>query len=164
VPNVFHAQFAEAEYGYLAPIGNALAGVLADFQAEFTRAEGYEVAGDITVELSGTADLLGTQFRVSTSSRAATSARLTSPQGLLFPVPIGTTLLGSGPDANLRLDGVRIAPIQARIEYDGGSARLTNVAPAHRQITVNSSPVASADLHNYDLIRIGPHTLHYRDD
>jgi pSer/pThr/pTyr-binding forkhead associated (FHA) protein len=57
----------------------------------------------------------------------ARNARLVSNDGRTYPLSIGSTVIGRGDQANLRLPDVGISRRHARIDFDGGQVVLTDL-------------------------------------
>src|SRR5262249_26054715 len=57
----------------------------------------------------------------------ARNARLISNDGRTYPLSIGSTVIGRGDQANLRLPDVGISRRHARIDFDGGQVVLTDL-------------------------------------
>jgi hypothetical protein len=93
----------------------------------------------------------------------ARNARLVSNDGRTYPLSIGSTVIGRGDQANLRLPDVGISRRHARIDFDGGQVVLTDLGSTNGS-SVNGQRVSAVALNPGDMIQIGTTTLTFRVD
>lgn len=93
----------------------------------------------------------------------ARNARLASSDGRTYPLSIGSTVIGRGDQANLRLPDVGISRRHARIDFDGGQVVLTDLGSTNGT-TVNGQRVSAVALNPGDMIQLGTTTLTFRVD
>lgn len=93
----------------------------------------------------------------------ARNARLISGDGRVYPLSIGSTVIGRGDQANLRLPDVGISRRHARIDFDGAQVVLTDLGSTNGTM-VNGQRVSAVGLNPGDMIQIGTTTLSFRVD
>lgn len=91
------------------------------------------------------------------------NARLVSNDGRTYPLSVGSTVIGRGDQANLRLPDVGISRRHARLDFDGGQVVLTDLGSTNGT-QVNGQKVAAVALNPGDMIQIGTTTLTFRVD
>ena len=169
VPNRYVIALAPADHSRLAPFAAALAQELAQSQAEYVGEQGWAVYGDIVVEITRGDDLATGLFRVVaqvyTGGQIApgegTGVRLVTEDGQNFRLEPGSTIIGRGEQATLRLADVGASRQHARVEYDGNRAVLTDLGSANGSM-VNGRRVDTAVLNPGDEIMIGTTRLSFR--
>jgi hypothetical protein len=93
----------------------------------------------------------------------ARNARLVSNDGRTYPLSVGSTVIGRGDQANLRLPDVGISRRHARIDFDGGQVVLTDLGSTNGT-SVNGQRVSAVALNPGDMIQLGTTTLTFRVD
>lgn len=93
----------------------------------------------------------------------ARQARLISSDGRQFAVGIGSTIIGRGEGAQVRLADVGISRQHARLDYDGSRMVLTDLGSTNGT-TVNGNRITAAALQHGDVIQLGTTTLTFRLD
>jgi Protein of unknown function (DUF3662)/Inner membrane component of T3SS, cytoplasmic domain len=91
------------------------------------------------------------------------NARLVSGDGRTYPLAIGSTVIGRGDQATLRLPDVGISRRHARIDYDGTQVVLTDLGSTNGSM-VNGQRVSAVALNPGDMVQIGTTTLTFRVD
>jgi hypothetical protein len=91
------------------------------------------------------------------------NARLVSGDGRTYPLAIGSTVIGRGDQATLRLPDVGISRRHARIDYDGNQVVLTDLGSTNGSM-VNGQRVSAVALNPGDMLQIGTTTLTFRVD
>ena len=91
------------------------------------------------------------------------SVRLVSGDGRSYPLQMGSTIIGRGDQANLRLPDVGISRRHCRIDFDGGQVVLTDLGSTNGTM-VNGQRVSAVALSPGDTIQIGTTTLTFRVD
>lgn len=89
--------------------------------------------------------------------------RLITGDGRTYPLAIGSTVIGRGDQATLRLPDVGISRRHARIDFDGSQAVLTDLGSTNGSM-VNGQRVSAVALNPGDMIQIGTTTLTFRVD
>src|SRR5690606_5121571 len=89
--------------------------------------------------------------------------RLVSGDGRHYPLQVGSTVIGRGDQANLRLPDVGISRRHARIDFDGTQAVLTDLGSTNGTM-VNGQRVTAIALNPGDMIQLGTTTLTFRVD
>jgi len=192
VPNRYVIDLSPYDHSRLAPYAAALAQELAQSQAEFIGEQAWTVYGDVIVEIERGDGLDTGMFRVTaevfTGSDAggydappayspydqpqsygpppgsgARNVRLVSADGRTYPVAIGSTVIGRGDQANLRLPDVGISRRHARLDYDGTQVVLTDLGSTNGTM-VNGQRVSAVALNPGDMIQLGTTTLTFRVD
>jgi hypothetical protein len=97
------------------------------------------------------------------SPGSARNARLVSSDGRTYPLSIGSTVIGRGDQANLRLPDVGISRRHARIDFDGAQVVLTDLGSTNGT-SVNGQRVSAVALNPGDMIQLGTTTLTFRVD
>ncbi|HYN94897.1 MAG TPA: DUF3662 and FHA domain-containing protein [Pilimelia sp.] len=93
----------------------------------------------------------------------ARTVRLVSGDGRTYPLQIGSTVIGRGDQANLRLPDVGISRRHARLDFDGGQVVLTDLGSTNGTM-VNGQRVSAVALNPGDMIQLGTTTLTFRVD
>lgn len=91
------------------------------------------------------------------------NVRLVSGDGRTYPLSIGSTVIGRGDQADLRLPDVGISRRHARLDYDGTQVVLTDLGSTNGSM-VNGQRVSAVTLNPGDMIQIGTTTLTFRLD
>ncbi len=94
---------------------------------------------------------------------AARNVRLVSGDGRTYPLSIGSTVIGRGDQANLRLPDVGISRRHARLDFDGAQVVLTDLGSTNGTM-VNGQRVSAVALNPGDMIQLGTTTLTFRVD
>ena len=171
VPNRYVIELSPADHARLAPFAAALAQELAQSQAEYIGEQGWAVYGDVLVEISRGDDLEVGRFRivaqVHTGGEVARGdgrgVRLVSEDGSNYPLATGSTIIGRGERAGLRLADVGASRQHARLDFDGRQAVLTDLGSANGSL-VNGHRVTAVTLNPGDEIVIGTTRLAFRTD
>ena len=104
---------------------------------------------------------------VATARRPGTAGgrnvRLVSGDGRTYPLAIGSTVIGRGDQANLRLPDVGISRRHARLDFDGAQVVLTDLGSTNGTM-VNGQRVSAVALNPGDMIQLGTTTLTFRVD
>ncbi|WP_026211939.1 DUF3662 and FHA domain-containing protein [Longispora albida] len=93
----------------------------------------------------------------------ARTPRLVSSDGRQYAVAIGSTVIGRGEQAQLRLPDVGISRRHARLDFDGAQVVLTDLGSTNGTL-VNSQRVSAVALNPGDVIQIGTTSLTFRVD
>ena len=88
---------------------------------------------------------------------------LACPSGKAEALSIGSTVIGRGDQANLRLPDVGISRRHARLDYDGAQVVLTDLGSTNGTM-VNGQRVSAVALNPGDMIQLGTTTLTFRVD
>ncbi|MET0426099.1 MAG: DUF3662 and FHA domain-containing protein [Actinoplanes sp.] len=91
------------------------------------------------------------------------SVGLISGDGRTYPLQMGSTVIGRGDQANLRLPDVGISRRHARLDYDGNQVVLTDLGSTNGTM-VNGQRVSAVALNPGDMIQLGTTTLTFRVD
>jgi hypothetical protein len=94
---------------------------------------------------------------------APRNVRLVSGDGRAYPLSIGSTVLGRGDQANLRLPDVGISRRHARLDFDGSQVVMTDLGSTNGTM-VNGQRVSAVALNPGDVIQLGTTTLTFRVD
>jgi hypothetical protein len=173
VPNRYLVELAPSDYERLATYADPLANELAVMVGEHLREQGWTTFGKIRVELAQGADLHTGVFRVSSSVDAIqtgslpvepTGARLVDETtGRDFPLRHGTTVLGRGDEADIRLPDTGISRRHAQVSFDGDSAVISDLGSTNGTL-VNGDQVREQVLRSGDRVQMGGVMLLYRAD
>ncbi len=93
----------------------------------------------------------------------AHNARLVSSDGRQYAVAIGSTIIGRGDQAQLRLADVGISRRHARLDFDGTRLVLTDLGSTNGT-AVNGQRVSAVALQPGDVVQIGTTTMTFRVD
>jgi hypothetical protein len=93
----------------------------------------------------------------------ARNVRLMSSDGRAYPLSIGSTVIGRGDQANLRLPDVGISRRHARLDFDGSQVVLTDLGSTNGTM-VNGQRVSAVALNGGDVVQLGTTTLTFRLD
>jgi hypothetical protein len=91
------------------------------------------------------------------------NVRLVSGDGRNYPLQMGSTVIGRGDQANLRLPDVGISRRHARLDFDGAQVVLTDLGSTNGTM-VNGQRVSAVALNPGDMIQLGTTTLTFRVD
>jgi hypothetical protein len=191
VPNRYVIDLSPYDHSRLAPYAAALAQELAQSQAEFIGEQSWTVYGDVIVEIERGEGLDTGMFRVTAEvfsgdpgpppqaehapqgyphmeppggpPGGARNVRLVAGDGRTFPLAIGSTVIGRGEQATLRLPDVGISRRHARLDFDGAQVVLTDLGSTNGTM-VNGQRVSAVALNPGDMIQIGTTTLTFRAD
>jgi hypothetical protein len=192
VPNRYVIDLSPYDHSRLAPYAAALAQELAQSQAEFIGEQGWTVYGDVIVEVERGEGLDTGMFRVTAEvytggdvapqpydaqpqyqpydqggygqpGGPARNVRLLSGDGRSYPLSIGSTVIGRGDQANLRLPDVGISRRHARMDFDGAQVVLTDLGSTNGTM-VNGQRISAVGLNPGDVIQLGTTTLTFRVD
>jgi hypothetical protein len=93
----------------------------------------------------------------------ARNVRLVPSSGPPYTLPIGSTVIGRGEQANLRLPDVGISRRHARLDFDGSQVVLTDLGSTNGTM-VNGQRVSAVALNGGDVVQLGTTTLTFRMD
>lgn len=93
----------------------------------------------------------------------ARNVRLVAGDGRSYPLSIGSTVIGRGDQANMRLPDVGISRRHARLDFDGAQVVLTDLGSTNGTM-VNGQRVSAVALNPGDMIQLGTTTLTFRVD
>lgn len=171
VPNRYVIVLSPADHDRLAPYAAALARELAQSQAEYIGEQGWAVYGDILVEVARGETLETGLFRVDaqvytgadqrTRRGPDSGVRLVTDDGYAHAVQRGSTVIGRGEQADLRLADTGASRQHARLDFDGTRLTLTDLGSANGS-RVNGQKVTSATINPGDEIVIGTTRLSVR--
>jgi hypothetical protein len=91
------------------------------------------------------------------------NVRLVSGDGRSYPLQMGSTVIGRGDQANMRLPDVGISRRHARLDFDGAQVVLTDLGSTNGTM-VNGQRVSAVALNPGDMIQLGTTTLTFRVD
>lgn len=97
------------------------------------------------------------------SQAGGRNVRLVSGDGRTYPLQMGSTVIGRGDQANLRLPDVGISRRHARLDFDGAQVVLTDLGSTNGTM-VNGQRVSAVALNPGDMIQLGTTTLTFRVD
>jgi hypothetical protein len=100
---------------------------------------------------------------VSAPPGAGRGVRLVANDGRTYPLSIGSTVIGRGDQANMRLPDVGISRRHARLDFDGSQVVLTDLGSTNGTM-VNGQRVSAVALNPGDMIQLGTTTLTFRVD
>ncbi|HEX6968086.1 MAG TPA: DUF3662 and FHA domain-containing protein [Micromonosporaceae bacterium] len=90
-------------------------------------------------------------------------ARLMTADGRSYPLQMGSTIIGRGDQATLRLPDVGISRRHARIDFDGHQVVITDLGSTNGTM-VNGQRISAVALNPGDVIQVGTTTLTFRLD
>ena len=90
-------------------------------------------------------------------------ARLVTADGRSYPLQVGSTVIGRGEQATLRLPDVGISRRHARIDFDGNQVVITDLGSTNGTM-VNGQRISAVALNPGDMIQVGTTTLTFRLD
>jgi hypothetical protein len=100
---------------------------------------------------------------VSGSPLGGGTPRLVGSDGRQYSIAMGSTVLGRGEAAQVRIADVGISRQHARVDFDGARVVITDLGSTNGT-AVNGSRVNAAALHPGDTVQIGTTTLTFRLD
>ncbi len=175
VPNTFHIQLSEMDYGRLSPYQNTLVDELIEMLREHADEQHYVFAGGVTIELEQD-DSLGTgRFRVRSAATASVSESRPSRSpsssdrgshrgevtleinGTVHPVVAPGVVIGRGGEADLRINDPGISRRHAEIKVAGGKRPEVTVTDlgSTNGTTVDGSRVRETRLRDGQRLRVG---------
>ena len=95
--------------------------------------------------------------------QAAPNARMVSNDGRQFALAIGSTIIGRGEQAQLRLADVGISRRHARLDFDGTRVVLTDLGSTNGTV-VNGQRISAVALRPGDMIQFGTTSLTFHVD
>ena len=171
VPNRYVVELSRTDHARLAPYASALGRELAQAQAEYIGEQGWAVYGNVTVEVAARENLNTGSINVvaqvftggDVGTANASGVRLLTDDGRNYPLGVGSTVIGRGEQATIRLADVGASRQHARLDYDGQRVVLTDLGSANG-LTVNGHRVSVVALNPGDQIMIGSTRLTFRTD
>jgi len=172
VPNRYTVELAADDHQRLQTYAGPLAAELATMVSEHVAEQGWTTFGPVKVALTSSDELRTGLFRVGSSVDAARTGPVAPPPptgallhaeslGRDFPLRHGTTVVGRGAEADIRLPDVGISRRHARVAFDGTSAVLTDLGSTNGTL-VNDRRIDEQLLHSGDRISLGETTLVFR--
>jgi hypothetical protein len=186
VPNRYVIDLSPPDHDRLAPYAAALAQELAQSQAEHIGEHGWTVYGDVIVEIERGEGLDTGMFRVIAEVAAQqdqhqqhgygpgmgggydaphqgqpappTGPRLVSGDGRQYAITMGSTTIGRGEQAQIRLPDVGISRVHVRIDFDGGQVIVTDLGSTNGTL-VNGQRISTIALQPGDMIQLGTTSL-----
>lgn len=95
--------------------------------------------------------------------QGARAARLIAADGRQFAIAFGSTVIGRGEGAQVRLADVGISRQHARLDFDGNRVILTDLGSTNGT-TVNGNRINAVTLQHGDVVQLGTTTLTFRLD
>jgi len=171
VPNRYVVHLSAADHARLAPYASALSKELAQTHSEYLGEQGWVVYGDVVVEFArddaldtGTFHVVG---HVHTGGDAGVGAaagvRVVTDDGRNYPLGVGSTVIGRGDQASVRLADVGASRQHARLDYVGSQVVLHDLGSPNGSL-VNGRRVTAVPLNPGDVIQIGTTRLTFRND
>lgn len=181
VPNRYVIDLSPPDHERLAPYAAALAQELAQSQAEHIGEHGWTVYGDVIVEIERGEGLDTGMFRVIAEVAAQqdqnagghgggmeagpggapappSGPRLVSGDGRQYALTTGSTTIGRGEQAQIRLPDVGISRVHVRIDFDGGQVLVTDLGSTNGTL-VNGQRISTVVLQPGDMIQLGTTSL-----
>lgn len=184
VPNRYVIDLSPPDHDRLAPYAAALAQELAQSQAEHIGEHGWTVYGDVIVEIERGDGLDTGMFRVIAEVAAQqdqhahqgygggpgydaphqgqpappTGPRLVSGDGRQYAITMGSTTIGRGEQAQIRLPDVGISRVHVRIDFDGGQVIVTDLGSTNGTL-VNGQRISTIAVQPGDMIQLGTTSL-----
>ncbi|WP_344611970.1 FhaA domain-containing protein [Dactylosporangium salmoneum] len=163
-PNSYLVLVAPDEHPHAAGHAPALAAA----QAEWLREQGWEVRDAVVVDVQPDEEVPPGEVRVLADVRRARTRRadeagrgigLLLGDGRRYTMQSGTTVIGRGRQADLRLRDEGVSRMHARLQYDGRALTVADLGSTNGT-TVNDQPVSGAvQVAPGDTIGIGAVTL-----
>lgn len=171
VPNRYVIELSPGDHTRIASYAAALARELAQSHVEYLGEQGWAVYGDVIVEVSRGDTLDTGSFRViaqvhtggNAGGGSGSGVRLRTDDGRNYPLRVGSTVIGRGDQASIRLADVGASRQHARLDYDGRQVALTDLGSANGTM-VNGRRVSAVALNPGDEILIGTTRLTFRTD
>lgn len=185
VPNRYVIHLSPPDHDRLAPYAAALAQELAQSQAEHIGEHGWTVYGDVIVEIERGEGLDTGMFRVIAEVAAQqdqhqpqagqgasggydqsgggqpappSGPRLVSGDGRQYAITMGSTTIGRGEQAQIRLPDVGISRVHVRIDFDGNQVLVTDLGSTNGTL-VNGSRISTVSMAPGDMIQLGTTSL-----
>lgn len=186
VPNRYVIDLSPPDHERLAPYAAALAQELAQSQAEHIGEHGWTVYGDVIVEIERGEGLDTGMFRVIAEVAAQqdqhgqpdpygqpmgggydqnpgqpmppSGPRLVSGDGRQYAITMGSTTIGRGEQAQIRLPDVGISRVHVRVDFDGGQVVITDLGSTNGTL-VNGQRISTVVLQPGDMIQLGTTSL-----
>lgn len=119
--------------------------------------------GDMPVSPAGPGPQFGGPPPAGPGQPGGRSVRLVSGDGREYSVSIGSTTMGRGEQASMRLPDVGISRRHARLDFDGSQVVLTDLGSTNGTL-VNGQRISAVALNPGDVIQIGTTSLTLRVD
>ncbi|WP_025272859.1 FhaA domain-containing protein [Haloglycomyces albus] len=181
VPNRYVIDLSPPDHDRLAPYAAALAQELAQSQAEFIGENGWTVYGDVIVEIERGEGLDSGMFRVTAEVAALNEGAEQEPPGGMgggyggqpaapsgpilaagdgrqFSVAHGSTVIGRGEQAQIRLPDVGISRQHARVDFDGRQVSVTDLGSTNGTL-VNGQRITTVSIQPGDVVQLGTTSL-----
>ena len=169
VPNVFTVWLSDEDFNRLAVYAEPLQSELAELAREYAEEQRYSFLGPVSVTLQLDDDLDTGLFRVTSEAKAAvtsrnrgsafTNATLVAAGGE-YPLAKGTTRIGRGADADIRIDDPGVSRHHCDIVI-GADAVIRDLGSTNGTY-VDGVQVAEKVLRDGSVIRVGSTSLTFR--
>ncbi|QSB05662.1 FhaA domain-containing protein [Natronoglycomyces albus] len=178
VPNRYVIDLSAPDHDRLAPYAAALAQELAQSQAEFIGENSWTVYGDVIVEIERGEGLDTGMFRVTAEvaaqnepdagpggngygpaqHQAPSGPVLAATDGRQFSISMGSTVIGRGEQAQVRLPDVGISRRHARVDFDGRQVSVTDLGSTNGTL-VNGQRITTVSMQPGDVLQLGTTSL-----
>jgi hypothetical protein len=180
VPNAYVVELGETDYTRMTEYDEPLRAELASMVREHADEQGWSFVGKVRVAFEKVDELDTGVFRVRSAVAAdAPVAREHHTTGvgrprLVLPAGSGTpertvlltkpvTVVGRGPDADLRLHDTGVSRAHAELRLEGGGVRLADMRSTNGTL-LNGQSVTSALLSDGDRIQVGASSMVFKQE
>jgi hypothetical protein len=169
VPNVFNVSLSNEDFDRLAVYAETLQGELAGLAREYAEDQRYTFLGPVTVHLQLDDALDTGLFRVSSEAKAAVTSQTRNAAmagasliaaGGEYALSTGTTGLGRGADADIRVDDPGVSRHHCQLEISD-QAVLRDLGSTNGTY-VDGVQIAEKVLRDGSVIRLGSTSLTFR--
>lgn len=176
VPNRFHVELSGTDLARLSPYDSAMAGELRDQLQDHAAVQGYVFPGPISIDFEEADDLTTGRFRIRSEAQAGVRSNATQTQvrratalvevnGTQQPLHPGSTVVGRGTEADIRINdpGVSRKHIEFEVEGTGGDLRLrVRDLGSTNGMLVDGHRISTTGLRHGSQVKIGNTTLTVR--
>lgn len=172
VPNQFTLWLSGEDFDRLTVYADTLQGELATLAKEYAQDQRYTFLGPVSVTLQLDDELDTGLFRVGSEAKAAVTATNRAaglPTATLvaaggeYPLARGTTRLGRGADADIRIDDPGVSRHHCEIVISSAGAVLHDLGSTNGTY-VDGVQISEVRLHDGAIIRLGSTSLTFRSE
>jgi hypothetical protein len=176
VPNRFHVELAEADLQRLAPYDSTMEAELKEQLQEHADNQGYVFPGEIRIDFESAEDLTTGRFRIRSEAQARVQSNATQTQvrratalvevnGTEQPLHPGTTVVGRGSEADIRINDPGVSRRHIEFEVSGTGdhlqLRVSDLGSTNGML-VDGHRISTTGLRHGSQVKIGNTTLTVR--
>jgi len=173
VPNLFHVELSQPDLDRLSAYDSAMATDLRDQLKDHADSQSYVFPGPVKIDFEAAEDLTTGRFRIRSEAQATVQSNATHTQvrratalvevnGTQQPLHPGSTVVGRGTEADIRINDPGVSRRHIEFEVAGAGDQLqlrVRDLGSTNGMLVDGHRVASAGLQDGSEVRVGNTTL-----